>query len=280
MKINYGKIFLIIFLFIFSSLQAQRRDLLPDKSDPDNIDVKIFRTINNSQCGILNTVIPITDKSILFTSILVPATLFGVSRTNDNYYDENSSVLLALSEGLSSGIVFGMKNIIKRERPYKTLTNVHYNKSKFLLDRYSFPSGHSAMSFSMATSLTLRYPDKPILITGLYFYSTLISFGRIFLGVHYPSDVLTGMLVGSGSAVIVHSLRKEIIDGKNNLFREKGREDANQKSVSTPLVFTSFIATDILSFIIKKIDNIILNSSKIGFDLRGYENNLNFKYRF
>lgn len=276
---NY-KIFFILFLLSISSLNAQRRDLLPIKPDTDKIDVKIFRAINNSQCGFLNTVIPVTDKSILFTSILVPATLFGVSRGNNNFYDENSSMLLALSEGVSAGIVFGMKNIFRRERPYKTLSNVYYNNSKFLLDKYSFPSGHSSMSFAMATSLTLRYPDKPILITGLYLYSTVISLGRIYLGVHYPSDVLAGMLIGSGSAAIVHFLRKEIIEGKNNLFREKGRADVNQKSVSTTLVFTSFIATDILSYFSGQTKSKILNSGNVGFDLRGYDNRIKVNYNF
>jgi membrane-associated phospholipid phosphatase len=275
-----NKIFIVIFLFLFSSLFAQRRDLIPQKPDPDNIDVKIFRAINNSQCEFLNTFIPVSDKSILFTSTLTPTILFGVSRANNYYYDENSSVLLALSEVLASGIVFGTKNIIKRDRPFTTLSNVHYNKSKFLLDRYSFPSGHSAISFSMAASLTLRYPDKPVLISGLYLYSTAVSLGRIYLGVHYPTDVLAGMLIGSGSAVIIHSLRKEIIKGKNNFFREKEREDVNQKTISTTLIFTSFIATDILSYFLGQNKSKILNSGNVGFDLRGYDNKINFRYGF
>lgn len=254
--------------------------MIPQKPDPDNIDVKIFRAINNSQCGFLNTIIPVTDKSILFISTLVPATLFGVSRANNNYYDENSSVLLSLSEILSSGLVFGTKNIIKRDRPFTTLSNVHYNKGKFLLDRFSFPSGHSALSFSMATSLTLRYPDKPILITGLFLCSSVVSLGRIYLGVHYPSDVLAGMLIGSGSAAVIYSLRKEIIKGKNNLFNEKGREDVNQKSISTAFIFTSFIATDILSYFLGQTKSKILNSGNVGFDLRGYDNKINFRYGF
>ena len=275
---NYPKIFLLIFLLFTSSLHAQRRDLV--KPDPDNIDVKIFRTINNNQCGFLNTIIPVTDKSILFTSTLIPATLFTVSRANDSYYDENSSVLLALSEGLSAGIAFGLKNIFKRERPFATLSNVNYYKSKFLLDRYSFPSGHSAMSFSMATSLTLRYPNKPLLISGLFLYSTVVSLGRIYLGVHYPTDVLAGMLIGSGSAAIIYSLRKEIIKGKNNLFRESGREDVNQKSVSGTLILTSFIASDVLNYFIGGIKNSFLAKSNIGLDLRGYENRLSLSYGF
>ncbi len=272
------KIFFIVFLVFTSSLNAQRRDLLPLKPDPENLDVKIFRSINNSRCGFWDAVIPVTDKSILLTSTIVPATLFGISRAGKNYYDENSSVLLALSEGLSSGITFGLKNIVRRKRPFEVLSNVNYDKSKFLLDRYSFPSGHSSMSFAMATSLTLRYPDKPILITGMYLYSTVISLGRIYLGVHYPSDVLAGMLIGSGSAVIVHSLRKEIIKGKNNLFGENNRDDVNEKSISTALIFTSLIATDIINFILEKVIDKINNSYIIGLDLRGYENSLRVKY--
>jgi undecaprenyl-diphosphatase len=274
---RYYKIFLILFLIFTSTASAQRRDLVSKTYDPDNLDVKLFRTINNSQCGFLSTVIPITDKSVLFTSTFTPAILFGVSKANNNYYDENSSVLMALSEGLSSGITFGLKNIVKRERPYKVLSNVNYDGSKFLLDRYSFPSGHSAISFAMATSLTLRYPDKPVLITGVYLYSTIISLGRIYLGVHYPSDVLAGLLIGSGTAAIVHSLRKDIIEAKNNLFREKGREDVNEKSVSTPLILLSLIGSDVVNYIIGINGN---KSLKIGFDATSYANNLRLNINF
>lgn len=244
------KIFIAIFLFLTSSAFSQRRDLIPTKPDPDNIDVKIFRAINNIPSGFLNTVIPITDKSVLFTSTLVPVTLFAVSRSNKNYYDENSSVLFALSEGLSGGITFGLKNIFRRDRPYQTLSNVYYDNSSFLLDRYSFPSGHTSMSFAMATSLTLRYPDKPILIAGAYLYSTVVSLGRIYLGVHYPTDVLAGMLVGSGSAALIYSLRKEIIKGKNSLFRESGREDVNQKEMSSGMLLTTFIFSDVMNYVL------------------------------
>lgn len=275
-KIMQYRIFNILafLLLINISLYAQRRDLI--QADPDNIDVKIFRSINNMQCGFLSNVIPVTDKSILFTSTLVPAGLFAYSRSEKNYYDENTAVLTALSEGLSAGITFGLKNIFKRDRPFTSLSDVHYDKSRFLLDRYSFPSGHSAMSFSMATSLTLRYPDKPVLISGVFLYSTVVSLGRIYLGVHYPSDVLAGMLVGSGSAVLVYSLRKEIIKGKNSIFRESGREDVNQKTVSTGLILTSFIISDAVNYFIDKINS----KRNINVELNSFENRIDLSVGF
>lgn len=271
------KLLTILFLIFTTSLFAQRRDLI--KSDPDNIDIKLFRSINNLQCGFLSTVIPVTDKSLIFTSTLVPAGIFAISRSNKNFYDENSAVLLGLSEGLSAGITYGLKTIIRRKRPFETLQNVHYNRNKFLLDKYSFPSGHTSMSFSAATSLTLRYPDKPVLIAGAYLYSTVIAFGRIYQGVHYPTDVLAGVIIGSGSAALVYSLRKEIIKGKNNLFRESGREDINSKSVSGTLILTTFILSDAVNYISERILQ-PGKKSRITFDLRGNESNFNFIYNF
>ena len=253
---------------------AQRRDLVP--AEPENLDVKIFRVINNSQCGFLNTVIPITDKSVLFTSTLVSTVMFGISRSNKSYYDENSSVLMGLSEVMTTGVVFGVKNLVNRKRPFESLKEVNYDNSKFLLDRYSFPSGHTAMAFSMATSLTLRYPDKPLLISGMYLYSSIIALGRIYLGVHYPTDVLAGMLIGSGSAAIIYSLRKEIIKGKNSLFRESGREDANSENISTGMILTSFIISDAINYLLGKIKM----GGRISFDIRGNESRANINYSF
>ena len=270
MKINKFLFIIFVFFPLFSFSQVIDTNYI----EPKNIDVKIFRTINNTHCNFLNTFISITDKSTLPVNMLIPATLFTVSRINKNYYDENSSVLVFLSEMTGTGITFALKNIFKRDRPFVSLKNVYYNKNNPLTDRYSFPSGRTTVSFAMATSLTLRYPDKPILITGVYLYSSIIAFGRMYLGVHYPSDVLGGMLIGSGSAALIYSLRKQIISGKNSFFNESGRQDISNNSVSTPLVLISFLSTDIINYFIGGSHNKVLKSTKFNIDLNGNTNKL------
>lgn len=249
------KIYLIlslILLFSQTSYTQGFRELDSSFSRETNIDVKIFRTINNSRCGFSNTVIPITDKSVLPLSIVLPLGLAGISRINNNYYDENSGVLLFLSEITSAGVTFGMKQLFKRERPFVTLQNVYHNKYNSPTDRYSFPSGHTATAFSIATSLTLRYPDKPVIIAVSYLYAALVGYGRMYLGVHYPSDVLGGMIVGSGSAALIYSLRKEIIDLKNNMFNEKNRPDSNNTNLLfTPVILGLTIGADLLNNLIQ-----------------------------
>ena len=275
--------FLIVFLtFSLSVASAQQNPVFDSVNycEPKNIDVKIFRSINNSRSDFLNTVIPITDKSLLPVSIIVPVGLFALSRINEKYYDENSAILAAISELTGSVITISLKNIVKRERPFRKLNNVYLVSSKPLTDRFSFPSGHTTNSFALATSLTLRYPDQPILISGLYLYAAVVSIGRIYLGVHYPSDILGGIIVGSGSALLIHSLRKDIINAKNNLFREQGRKDSNTSSNLSLLIFSSIISTDIINYFFSNSSNQVLKNSNVNFSINGKANSVNFSYHF
>lgn len=260
--------FIIFLIFcslnlIYSDSQSQGfRDLEREKLNT-GIDVNLFRSINNSRNGFSNTVLPITDKSVLPLSIVLPLGMAGVARYNTNYYDENSAVLMMVSEITGLGVTAGLKYIIKRERPYVSLKNVYFRKDNSPTDRYSFPSGHTATAFSIATSLTLRYPDKPAVIAVSYLYAALIGYGRIYLGVHYPSDVLGGMVIGSGSAALVYAFRKDIIDFKNNLFNEKSRPDSNTGNMSAEAILGLTICADVINNIINDLisSNVTISSN-------------------
>ena len=184
--------------------------------------------------------------------IAVPAGLFTYSRFNNNYYDENSAILTELSVISTTLTGFAIKNIFKRERPFAELSGLNIEKTDIPGDRYSFPSLHAANSFAFATSLTLRYPDKPVLITGVYLYALLVSYGRPYLGVHYPSDILTGAILGSGMAALVFSLRPYIINAKNNVFRESGKPDLNSSANLTTFAIGGLFASEAINYLLQK----------------------------
>lgn len=101
------------------------------------------------------------------------------------------SVLTSLATGaLITNVI--LKNVIERIRPYDTIADL-----VLLIERqsdFSFPSGHTCASFAAATALYLSLSRKwGILFLMLAF---LIAFSRLYVGVHYPSDVAAGALIG------------------------------------------------------------------------------------
>lgn len=88
-----------------------------------------------------------------------------------------------------------LKFIFLRERPYVK----HADISNLIIppDRFSFPSGHTAASMAMAVSFAAVFPAFfiPFLIL-----ACLIAFSRMYLGLHYPSDVAVGVMLGIASA--------------------------------------------------------------------------------
>lgn len=92
-----------------------------------------------------------------------------------------------------------LKGIIGRVRPYEVIDSL------VLLvppeHSLSMPSGHAAVSFAAALAITLSCGKKG---AWAYLLAALIAFSRIYVGVHYPSDVLLGMIVGTLTTLSVY----------------------------------------------------------------------------
>ena len=85
-----------------------------------------------------------------------------------------------------------LKNLVARTRPYDVNTGIQLLVAK--LHDYSFPSGHTAASFASVAALYFAGEKKlwkPVLVA-----ACLIAVSRLYLYVHYPTDVLGGMVVG------------------------------------------------------------------------------------
>ncbi len=103
---------------------------------------------------------------------------------------------LLLATLLGEGLI---KHLVQRSRPYTDFPSVHLQISPS--PTYSFPSGHTASSFAAATVLS-RYLKKysPL----FWAIAALIAFSRLYLFMHYPTDVVFGIFIGlcCGGAVI------------------------------------------------------------------------------
>lgn len=95
-----------------------------------------------------------------------------------------------------------LKNIIARTRPYEVVDGL-----KILIEKqvdFSFPSGHTGSSFASAIILYKELPKKygvPLVI-----FAILMGLSRLYVGVHYPSDVICGAIIGILIAIIIRKL--------------------------------------------------------------------------
>ena len=106
---------------------------------------------------------------------------------------------------LSAAVAFPIKGILyhlikqtlKRDRPYQKIDDITFRVRP--PDRFSFPSGHTASAFLVMTLLSSFFPI-PILHFTTFIWASMVGVARVYLGVHYPTDVLAGSMLGILSA--------------------------------------------------------------------------------
>lgn len=197
------------------------------QQDPANLDVSLFRKINNGRSPVLDDLV-MTNNTIVFPlSVTVPVGFVFYGLLSDSEYETNTGTLLTVSEVLSYGLGFGLKQLVRRERPYVSLQNVHL-VGGYRRDTYSFPSGHSTTAFALATTLSLRYPKAYVAIP-VHLWALFVGYGRVYLGVHYPSDVLVGGAIGSGTALAVHLFEEKILSLKKKILGGANEDSARER---------------------------------------------------
>ena len=88
-----------------------------------------------------------------------------------------------------------LKSRLVRERPYISLAGIVPGTRA--LDRYSFPSGHTLHAVSFTVLITASYPELALLCVP---FAMLVAMSRVVLGLHYPSDVVAGAIMGASLA--------------------------------------------------------------------------------
>jgi undecaprenyl-diphosphatase len=103
---------------------------------------------------------------------------------------------LVLLYAIQSAVIYSLKFLIQRQRPFLFLDMASkLSKGPGEILDPSFPSAHADFSFMMATLLAAWFPRYRILF---FIVAGFVSWTRIYLGVHYPTDVIVGALLGYG----------------------------------------------------------------------------------
>ncbi|MEJ7586717.1 MAG: phosphatase PAP2 family protein [Ferruginibacter sp.] len=182
----------------------------PPVSQSQNVDISLLKSINpqNPKSVFFKT----TTNSYMIVAGTVSLGSLAYALIEKNKGLQYKSYELIMGVGINIVATAGMKAIFNRPRPAET-----YPNEIFILtvsNGHSFPSGHTSVAFATATSLALTH-GKWYVIVPAYLWAGCVGYSRMYLGMHYPSDVLGGALVGAGSSFLSHWLSKKLFEKKS-----------------------------------------------------------------
>ncbi|SFO48207.1 undecaprenyl-diphosphatase [Chitinophaga sp. YR627] len=131
-----------------------------------------------------------------YVNVAIPAGLLVAGIIDHNPDMRQNALYVASSTATTFLLNTLIKKLVKRPRPF--ISNTHLT-AVYQPTSTSFPSGHTSSAFSSATALARAYP-KWYVIAPAFLWSSAVGYSRMYLGVHYPSDVTAGAMLGVGTA--------------------------------------------------------------------------------
>lgn len=179
--------FVYLAFLVVSNLSAQ------------NWDINTVHQINSWDGGFIRNYNKVISCSEPYVAVGVPVAMVVAAWIKHDKALLKDAVYVGTTVSGAFVVTYGMKYLVTRERPYDRYPDrIHpysYESSP------SFPSGHTATAFALATSLSMKYP-KWYVIAPSALWACSVGVSRMNEGVHYPSDVLAGAVIGVGCAVV------------------------------------------------------------------------------
>ncbi len=186
-----------------------------------NWDINTLKKINRWDGSFIRNSSKIISESTPYIVVGGPIALAIYAGISKNEPLLKDAVYIGSSVVEAFVMVYGVKHIVDRQRPYDKYPDDIYIRKKE--GSPSFPSTHTATAFALATSLSIKYP-KWYVIAPSALWATSVAFARMNEGVHYPSDVFAGTLIGSGCAVANIYVNKWL---QGFLFPENKKAEVN-----------------------------------------------------
>lgn len=160
------------------------------------LDYELLHRINHSTTGWKPVSLVLSETTIPI-ALAVPVVMGGYGLVSGDELLLQRAFHVAMASGVNLALTYSLKASLGRERPDVAYPGV-FDAYKLKTD-FSMPSGHSSAAFATATSLSLQYPYWYIVVPS-FVWASAVGYSRMHLGVHYPTDVLAGALLGAGSA--------------------------------------------------------------------------------
>lgn len=213
------------------------------------LDADLLCTLNGLNCPYADQLMWLISGK--FSSALIIVVMLALLARKHNWRNILTLVVMIalvvlLADRISSGII---KPLVERLRPTHNpeLQNIVHVVNDYRGGKFGFVSSHAANLFGIATliSLVVRNRGTWVAMMG---WAAIVSYSRIYLGVHYPGDILGGIVVGVSMAFLIYWLWRKTpskwqIPAANELFTQN-----DAKIINSAIVFNLLIIALIAIF--------------------------------
>lgn len=170
-----------------------------------DFNITLYYLINfNLQNPVFNFLMPLIT---FFGRIFVWVIFFVILFIFGGIKGKKTAILGFLILIITTALIVLVKNIATEPRPFITLAHVHLLE---IVKTTSFPSAHSTTSFAVLVLIGKKYGYIYLFIT----LATLIAFSRVYIGVHYPFDVIFGAILGTLCTLIILKYENQIFQNE------------------------------------------------------------------
>jgi membrane-associated phospholipid phosphatase len=169
-----------------------------------NVDIKLLRNLHIDRNQNLDSSFEVVTNSAVPVSITAPVLIYSIGLIKKDSTLKHKAIFIGEAFLVNAFITKALKVAVNRARPFDTYSDIDPVVSS---TGKSFPSGHTSIAFSTATSLSMAYPEWYVIVPS-FLWASSVGYSRIHLGVHYPSDVAAGALIGAGSAFATFKINK------------------------------------------------------------------------
>ncbi len=169
-----------------------------------DMDIRILKEIYENRNPFFDTTFIVITNTAAAIAFGVPAIMLitGLLKKEKTLWRNALAILLPVA--ISAIVANILKFSLDMPRPYELYPFIEKLSSG---GSPSFPSGHTADAFAFAVAAGLVYPRWYIIFPGLI-WASLVGTSRMWLGVHFPSDVVAGAIIGTACAGIYYWIRK------------------------------------------------------------------------
>ena len=198
---------LLSFVFLSIIIYNERDTIFTGLLKTDNF---YFLQLNQLSLFLPNFVdnimlmITLYGREIFWPIVLIMLFIFG------GKIGKKTAVIAAISMILLMPLVSVIKDVVDRPRP--NISGVE--TFAVSADTFSFPSGHATIVSAGLATVSIMFRGnvkRTFLFVGLAFEAALVCFSRIYVGVHYPLDVVGGILLGTGFSFLLVGLTQSFV---------------------------------------------------------------------